>query len=65
MDYLSTKINPPNGNSCVIGEPLLIPYYLGPIPSFFNFYSFSFYHYICMIIGRLMCVKWENKVVFM
>ncbi len=47
------------------GEPLLVPYYfLGlffhhPIP----YHFLSFYHFMCCIIERLVCLKWEKKVV--
>lgn len=31
---------------------------------FIPYHSFSIRHSICVILRRLMCVKWENKVVF-
>jgi hypothetical protein len=42
---------------------LVFHYFLGSFLHVIIPYSFSFYHLMCVVLRKLVCVKWEKKIV--
>jgi hypothetical protein len=43
------------------GESFKIYIFIRFIPLFF--YSLSFYYFMSLVLGKLVCVKWEKRVI--